>query len=226
MIVQANSGLPFNIRSNRRSEQGRREQRSADRRRAQRRPARHGAQPRPALLAVHPASRTAQRGELFLEAKNLFNTENIAGVNRVVTTDAPAIPPTPIPIDGDDYPTAERPATISGMLQLGLQVHVLTARCAGSHGWVSGKSPRARIVPAPGLQLSDATIAPLPFAALRLLLIARCRSVRAAARRARRRAARTTSRSELTLRQLRVDRHASWRPTRIPTTRTTRCWRC
>ena len=29
-----------------------------------------------------------RRAELFLETKNLFNTENVAGVNRVVNTDS------------------------------------------------------------------------------------------------------------------------------------------
>lgn len=37
------------------------------------------------------------RGELFFEAKNLFNRQNVAGVNRVVTTDAAGNPIAPIP---------------------------------------------------------------------------------------------------------------------------------
>jgi hypothetical protein len=37
------------------------------------------------------------RGELFFEAKNLFNTQNVSGVNRVVTTDALGNPSSPIP---------------------------------------------------------------------------------------------------------------------------------
>ena len=41
--------------------------------------------------------RDAKRVELFFEAKNLFNTENIAGVNRVVTTDAAGKPVAPLP---------------------------------------------------------------------------------------------------------------------------------
>ena len=42
-----------------------------------------------------------QRIELFFEAKNLFNTENVAGVNRVVTTDAAGNPSAPLP---DPFP--------------------------------------------------------------------------------------------------------------------------
>ena len=43
----------------------------------------------------------AQRLELFFEAKNLFNTENIAAVNRVVTTDAAGVLASPLP---DPFP--------------------------------------------------------------------------------------------------------------------------
>ena len=78
------------------SEQGRRAERSSDRDRAQRRPAGPRRQSRPALLAVHPV-RGTWRGELFFEAKNLFNTENIAGVNRVMATDALGVPIASIP---------------------------------------------------------------------------------------------------------------------------------
>jgi hypothetical protein len=52
--------------------------------------------------------RDTMRGELFFEAKNLFNTENIAGVNRVVTTDArqpgerARLPRRPIPNGRED----------------------------------------------------------------------------------------------------------------------------
>ena len=37
------------------------------------------------------------RAELFAEAKNLLNTENVAGVNRVIATDALGNPTAPIP---------------------------------------------------------------------------------------------------------------------------------
>jgi hypothetical protein len=39
----------------------------------------------------------AQRAELFFEAKNVFNTENLSSVNRVVMSDAAGNPSTPIP---------------------------------------------------------------------------------------------------------------------------------
>jgi hypothetical protein len=42
-----------------------------------------------------------RRLELFFEAKNLFNTENISAVNRVVTTDASGTPAAPLP---DPFP--------------------------------------------------------------------------------------------------------------------------
>jgi len=42
-----------------------------------------------------------QRIELFFEAKNLFNTENVASVNRIVTTDAAGNPSAPLP---DPFP--------------------------------------------------------------------------------------------------------------------------
>jgi len=37
------------------------------------------------------------RAEVFFEAKNLFNHENVMGVNRVVTTDAAGNPVAAIP---------------------------------------------------------------------------------------------------------------------------------
>ena len=43
-----------------------------------------------------PLART-WRGELFFEAKNLFNAENVSGVNRVVTTDAAGVPAAALP---------------------------------------------------------------------------------------------------------------------------------
>ena len=43
----------------------------------------------------------SQRIELFFEAKNLFNTENVASVNRIVTTDAAGNPSAPLP---DPFP--------------------------------------------------------------------------------------------------------------------------
>ena len=47
------------------------------------------------FVPLLPMSST--RAELFFEAKNLFNRQNIAGVNRVVTTDASGNPLVAIP---------------------------------------------------------------------------------------------------------------------------------
>ena len=87
MILQANSGLPFNIRSNLDLN---RDGVTNDRPLGIERNA--GRLGRVVYLDLRysrfiPFS-DAQRLELFFEAKNLFNTENVAGVNRVVTTDA------------------------------------------------------------------------------------------------------------------------------------------
>jgi hypothetical protein len=96
VIVQANSGLPFNIRSN------------LDLNRDgvfNDRP--NGIERNSGRLGTVfnldmrysrfiPFGGT-MRGELFVEAKNLFNTENIQTVNRVVTTDALGNPVSPIP---------------------------------------------------------------------------------------------------------------------------------
>ena len=55
---------------------------------------------------------SAQRLELFFEAKNLFNRQNIAGVNRVVTTDSPAAGDRAL-TNASDYPDAGRAVTTS-----------------------------------------------------------------------------------------------------------------
>jgi carboxypeptidase family protein/TonB-dependent receptor-like protein len=95
-ILQANSGLPFNIRSNQDlNRDGVNNDRPLD---TERNSGRLG---RVLNLDLRysrfiPLS-GAMRGELFFEAKNLFNTENVAGVNRVVTTDAFGTPAATIP---------------------------------------------------------------------------------------------------------------------------------
>ena len=63
----------------------------------------------------------SQRIELFFEAKNLFNCENIAGVNRVVTTDAPATPRRPSSFDASDYPAAGKTGYDQRQMQLGMK---------------------------------------------------------------------------------------------------------
>jgi hypothetical protein len=65
--------------------------------------------------------RSGQRIELFFEAKNLFNTENIAGVNRVITTDALGNVTGSIPLDGSDYPTSGKTGYDQRLIQLGLK---------------------------------------------------------------------------------------------------------
>ena len=96
LILQANSGLPFNIRS------------SSDLNRdgvANDRPSgferNSGRLGRVVYLDLRYSRfiplRDEQRIELFFEAKNLFNIENVAGVNRIVTTAPPGDPSTPLP---------------------------------------------------------------------------------------------------------------------------------
>ena len=108
------------------SERRRRDERSPERGRAERRPARPRAEPRSALLALHPVG-GVQRAELFFEAKNLFNTENIAAVNRVVTTDALGNPTGTLSFRGADYPTVGQERLRSALDPVGIQVHLLTA---------------------------------------------------------------------------------------------------
>ena len=84
--MQWNSGLPFNVRSNLDLNQdGVTNDRPLD---IERNTGRLGR-----VLNVDgryirfiPLARV--RAELFVEAKNLFNTQNVSAVNRVVTTDA------------------------------------------------------------------------------------------------------------------------------------------
>ena len=96
LILQANSGLPFNIRSNL-DLNG--DGVSADRPlNVQRNTGRFGKLVTLDLrysrfVPVHGGT----RAEVFFEAKNLFNRENVSGVNRVVTTDPVGNPVTPIP---------------------------------------------------------------------------------------------------------------------------------
>ena len=120
IIVQANSGLPFNIRS---TVDLNKDGVNNDRPNALDRNA--GRLGRCSIWDLRYSRfvplRTGQRIELFLEAKNLFNTENLAGVNRVVTTDALGNPSSPILIDGNDYPTAGKTGYDQRLMQLGLK---------------------------------------------------------------------------------------------------------
>jgi hypothetical protein len=119
-ILQANSGLPFNIRSNLDlngdgvlNDRPNGLERNAGR-----------------LGRVFNFDlrysrfvpvRTGQRIELFFEAKNLFNTENIAGVNRVLTTDALGNVTGSIPLNGSEYPTNGKSGYDQRLMQLGLK---------------------------------------------------------------------------------------------------------
>jgi hypothetical protein len=91
VIIQANSGLPFNIRSNRDlNGDGLSNDRPLG---VERNSGRLGTvfnvDFRYSRFVPFGASR---KGEVFLEAKNIFNRQNIAGVNRVVATDAAGNP--------------------------------------------------------------------------------------------------------------------------------------
>jgi len=101
-VVQANSGLPFNIRSN---QDLNKDGLSNDRplgigRNTGRLGRVFNVDARYSRFV--PAGRV--KGELFVEVKNLFNTQNVATVNRVVATDAVGnlvVPlPSPFPATG------------------------------------------------------------------------------------------------------------------------------
>jgi carboxypeptidase family protein/TonB-dependent receptor-like protein len=103
IILQANSGLPFNIRSNLDLNQdGVNNDRPVN---VERNAGRLGRVLNFDLrYSRFIPLKDTMRGELFFEAKNLFNTQNISGVNRVVTTDALGNPATSLVFDGDQYP--------------------------------------------------------------------------------------------------------------------------
>ena len=61
------------------------------------------------------------RIEAFFEAKNLFNVENLAGVNRIVTTNAAGQPNSPISTDGGDFPAAGKSGYDQRLMQLGVK---------------------------------------------------------------------------------------------------------
>jgi hypothetical protein len=120
VILQANSGLPFNIRSNvDLNQDGVNNDRPLN---IERNAGRLG---RVLNLDLRysrfiPFTSTT-RGELFFEAKNLFNTQNISGVNRVVTTDSQGNPVTALVFHGDQYPTAGKSAYDQRTMQLGVK---------------------------------------------------------------------------------------------------------
>jgi len=89
-IVQANSGLPFNIRGNRDLNlDGVNNDRPIG---VERNSGRLGRVFNVDARYVRFISLGRVRTELFVEAKNIFNTENVASVNRVVAVDAAGNP--------------------------------------------------------------------------------------------------------------------------------------
>lgn len=91
IIIQANSGLPFNIRSSRDLNlDGVTNDRPLG---IERNSGRLGTVFNVDLrYSRFIPFATSKKGEIFVEAKNLFNRQNIAGVNRVVTTDIAGVP--------------------------------------------------------------------------------------------------------------------------------------
>ena len=112
VILQANSGLPFNIRSNRDLNlDGVNNDRPLG---VGRNTGRLGRVVNLDLrYSRYIPLHDTLKGELFFEAKNLFNTQNIAAVNRVLATDlagnptAGAIPSTFPPTSGYDQRTMQ-----------------------------------------------------------------------------------------------------------------------
>jgi len=120
VIVQANSGLPFNLRSQldlnadgQPNDRPNGVERNAGRLgRVFYLDLRYSR-----FVPVH----AGQRAELFFEAKNLFNTQNIAGVNRVVQTDALGNPLSALSFNAADYPTAGKSGYDQRLIQLGFK---------------------------------------------------------------------------------------------------------
>ncbi|MEP6915801.1 MAG: TonB-dependent receptor [Acidobacteriota bacterium] len=119
-ILQANSGLPFNLRSNLDLNK---DTLLNDRPVGVERNA--GRLGRVINLDLRYSRfvpvRAEQRLELFFEAKNLFNTQNISAVNRVITTDAFGGVSGPIVLNGRDLPTAGKSGYDQRTMQLGFK---------------------------------------------------------------------------------------------------------
>jgi hypothetical protein len=120
IILQANSGLPFNIRSNLDLNlDGVLNDRPLD---LERNAGRLGRVVNLDLRYSRFVPLTsARRLEAFFEAKNLFNTENISGVNRVVTTSAQGVPASTLIIDAADYPDAGKSGYDQRQMQVGVK---------------------------------------------------------------------------------------------------------
>jgi hypothetical protein len=119
VILQANSGLPFNIRlTTDLNLDGQFNDRPVG---LERNAGRLGRVINLDLRYSRFIPFGGQRAELFFEAKNLFNTENIAGVNRAIVTDALGNPVAPIALRGEDYPIAGKSGYDQRTMQLGFK---------------------------------------------------------------------------------------------------------
>jgi hypothetical protein len=120
VILQANSGLPFNIRSNLDlNSDGLLNDRPLGLERNA------GRLERVINLDLRysrfvPLS-AAQRLELFFEAKNLLNTQNISGVNRVITTNAAGVPVGTLITRASELPDAGKSGYDQRQMQLGVK---------------------------------------------------------------------------------------------------------
>jgi hypothetical protein len=120
ILLQANSGLPFNIRSNldlnkdsvfsdRPLSIGRNSMFLQHRYNADFRYSR--------FIPIH----RTMKGELIAEFKNVFNNRQTSAVNGVVTTDAAGNPLATIPATAEDFPIAGRSGYEARQFQLGFK---------------------------------------------------------------------------------------------------------
>jgi hypothetical protein len=65
--------------------------------------------------------RPGQPHDLYLQAKNLINTDTLAAVNRVVTTDALGNPTSALLFNGSEYPLSGKSGYDQRLIQLGLK---------------------------------------------------------------------------------------------------------
>jgi Carboxypeptidase regulatory-like domain len=120
ILIQANSGLPFNIRSNLDLNA---DSVLSDRplyvgRNSMYLPARFNVDFRYSRFIP---IRGAMRGELLFEFKNVFNNRQTSAVNGVVATDTAGSPLAPIPASANDFPMAGRSGYEARQFQLGFK---------------------------------------------------------------------------------------------------------
>ena len=121
VLLQFNSGLPVNIRLERRPERRRRRQRSAALRRPQLALSAEPLERRPALHALDPDPRVGARRGHRRDEERVQHRADVAASTRVVTTDAAGNPATPIP-DGPVQVPERRPGYEQRKFQLGFKV--------------------------------------------------------------------------------------------------------